>query len=397
MRPPAVRSVLHQVRAAADRASICGIFDENILLEKILHPKLTDHGFPFVEALDDLRKSSSSNKTQKLERKRAQISLKRSFSLPEPSESALELMRRPSVTTKQIEQFLTSNYTSSHPLYAVPNQLDFGIMDLVSASTPNNLRTLALFLSRYWQSGVNGSRPAISVARKHAKAVLAKSLETHPPTEHHNGGEQVGIHDMAKFETFVANFFEYMGVSRTVDDELSDLLLRLHARCGSLNETSQLIETIQNRTPLSEETLNTYLEALASSHPTPESLLRVKKLLLNDQTGPAAVKFLLPLLETSRDIVGLLSYVDRSALGPEVYQECQSHIVSRLMELNAVSILFPILQRISKHAPLSSSTIDTALVHALSGKTSSTKSTIKQLLELAPTETEVYKQAQAQL
>lgn len=397
MRPPAVRTVLHQVRVAADRASICGIFNENILLEKILHPKSVDRGFPYVEALDDLRKSKSAGKARNIERKRAQISLQRSISLPKPSDAALELMRRSSVTTKEIEQFLVANYVSSHPLYAVAEQLDKGILDLISASTPNNLRTLALFLSRYWQSGVHGSRPTISVARKHAKAFLTKSLEIHPPTKHHGGGEQVGIHDMAKFETFVTNFFEYMGVSRTIDDELGDLLLRLHARCGSLSETSQLIETIQNRTALSEETLNIYLEALASSRPTPESLLRVKKLLLNDQTGPAAVKFLLPLLETRHDIVGLLSYVDRSALGPEVYQECQSHIVGRLMELDAVSILFPILQRISKYASISSNTIDTALIHALGGNTSSTKSTIKQLLALAPAETEVCAQAQAQL
>lgn len=362
-----------------DSGGLFGGFSERAVLNKLLNGPVKGEKFPFVEARDTLVQLNSMQHQAKAQKARLQSSLKPELIIPAPSVEAKALLQRSAVTSKNLDIFLKTHYLSAVPLAEVQESIDRGILDMIAASTPNNLRTLMLYLSKYWQVGLFGVRPTISQARSQARALLVKSIEIHPRTVNEGGGEQTGIPDFNKFEQFVDKFFNYMKVPRVLNDELDALLLRLCAGSGSIKDVTALV---MERPHIDEFTLKTYLSALSNAHKTADTLASIKPMLLNDHTGPTAILFLLPYCRTLDELMYVLEFVDRSSQRTAVYEQCQSQMLETLGAVDCnyskLAIMFGVLHRIQKYAALCPHTIDVALETALQSKN---PSAVKQLLD----------------
>lgn len=358
-----------------------GGFCEKALLNKLLNDPGKGENFPFAEARDVLVKLNSTQQQVKAQKFGLHASLKPEYIIPDPSEEAKLILQRAAVTSKDLDIFLKTNYLSSVPQAELQEFINRGILDMLGASTPNNLRTLMHYLSKYWQVGLFGVRPTISQARLQAKALLMKAIDIHPRTVNEGGGEQTGIPDFNKFKQFVDKFFTYMKVHRSPTDELNALLLRFCASSGSIKDATALV---MERPHIDEYTLETYLSALSIAHKTADTLESVKPMLLNEHTGPTAVLFLLPYCQTLDELMYVLEVVDRSSRQTAVYEQCQGQILKTLKVVDCrysvLAVMFGVLHRIKRYAALTPDTLNTAIDTALQfGNISA----VKKLLDLS--------------
>lgn len=357
MRPAVIR-LASRISASTPTAGLFSHPNERVLLENmLLHPHRPQE-YPYVGLRDAVQAQRRRRTNAAVQRKRLTQVLKPgpAESSVEPSAAALALMQRPAVSAPEIAEFVHTNHT--RPPFERRVQIHTGIMDLVAASTANNLRTLMQFLALYWQVGVAGVRPSIYDARRQARAVLLKALAVHPATEFEGGGEQVGVPDFPRFAQFVANFFAYMGVPATPQDGLSALLLRLQTRCGSLKAATA--EILAQRAQVDEETLELFLQTLTRSSPDPGVLQTLRPLLVGDDMGPQAVRFLLPMVSYG-DLMSLLELVDQSTWRDEIYAACQTEMLAATLRTSSLAAMFGVLHRIQARVAVTRASVDVAL------------------------------------
>lgn len=302
------------------------ILDEYAVLEKVLRPRLRA-AQPDFHPLKQLQKLS--------QRKNVRKSTSVLLSLPDygaATESAKTMMRARGLTSKDIDSYLKIHVVGPVHAFELPDQLEKVLGQLISVADPTGLRAVMQFLLKYWESGVNGQRPMIRVARAQAQAVLTRALEIHHATSYQHGVEHVGIPDLPRFDRFVDSLFQYMALQRPENslDAVDDLLFRLHARCGPLTDTqSRTVELLDRNIFISPQAVEELLATMAKhfaenpmdADTVKQELVPLQDLLVNDIT-PASFKFLMVWVSSLSELWFLID-----SAPPHVLRECQVDII----------------------------------------------------------------------